>query len=63
MDAVSSLEKIVIKESIDFEVACEESKDAIVDPIIEIYVEESNHVKESYAKAIQYMDIYFWRFS
>ena len=54
MDTVS-LEEIVTEESIDSKIAQEESKDATVDPIIEIYA-ESNHTEESHVETIQDAD-------
>lgn len=58
MDIVSSLEKIITKEYINSKIAQKESKDTIVDLAMENRIEKSNHIEESYAKAMQDMDIY-----
>ncbi|EHA8587945.1 putative NAC domain-containing protein [Cocos nucifera] len=54
---VSSSEKIVIEKFIDSKITQEESKDAIVDLIMEFRIKESNHVEESYVIVIQDLDV------
>lgn len=50
--------EITIEESINYGIAQEELKDAIVDPIMKIGIEESNHVEESYIEIVQNMNVY-----
>lgn len=52
-----SSEDVMIEEFVDSKIIQEESKDAIDELAIEIPIEESNHVEESYAKTIQNIDI------
>lgn len=40
MAIISSLEEIVIEESVDFKITQEESKDAIVDLVMKIHIKE-----------------------
>ena len=47
----------MIEKSINFEIAQEESKDAVVNLVIEIRIGESNHVEESYIKVIQELNM------
>lgn len=51
IDVVSSSEEIVREESVNFKFAQEGSKNAMIDPVMEIYIEKSTHIKESYVEA------------
>lgn len=52
MATISSLEEIMIKKSLNFEIAYEELEDATVDLVIEICIKETNHVEESHVESI-----------
>lgn len=47
----------MIEESINFRITQKESKDPIIDLVIEIHIKESNHVKEFCIETIQGLDI------
>ena len=51
-----SSKEIVIEESIDYEIDQKMLQDAIVDPVMEIGIEESNHAEEFYVETIQNLD-------
>ncbi|KAG1362619.1 zinc finger CCCH domain-containing protein 13 [Cocos nucifera] len=52
MNSVSSSKEIATNEIIDFEIAQEELKDAIIDLFVEIHGYESNYMEESYVETI-----------
>lgn len=53
VDIILSSEKTMIEESVDFEIAQEELKNATVNPAMKIFIEESNHAEKSYIETIQ----------
>ena len=47
----------MIEGSVNFEITREESKDIIIDLVIEICIKELNHMEESYVEIIQDLNI------